>query len=78
MTGLKGGYDFTIVWTPSGITRGGGQPGEPGQTGGASDPSGGFTFFDAVDKLGLHLEGGQKHPMSVMVIDHIEPLGAEN
>ncbi len=80
MTGLKGGYDFTITWTPSGITRGNQpRPGEPAQPGVASDPSGGVTFFDAVDKqLGLRLEGGQKHPMPVMVIDHIEPLGPEN
>jgi uncharacterized protein (TIGR03435 family) len=80
MTGLKGGYDFTITWTPSGITRGNQpRPGDPAQPGVASDPSGGITFFDAVDKqLGLHLEGGQKHPMPVIVIDHIEPLGPEN
>jgi len=25
MTGLKGGYDFSITWTPSGITRGAAQ-----------------------------------------------------
>lgn len=79
MTGLKGGYDFSITWTPSGITRGQARPADAGQTTGASDPSGGFTFFDAVDKqLGLHLESGQKHPMPVLVVDHVEALGAEN
>ena len=81
MTGLKGGYDFTITWNPVGITRGAGQgrPAEPGANAGASDPPGGTTFFDAVDKqLGLRLEGGQKHPMPVLVIDHVEPLGPEN
>lgn len=76
MTGLKGGYDFTITWTPRGaISSGGFQPGKPGEE---SDPSGGITFFNAVEKLGLHLEAGQKHPMPVLVIDHIEPLGEDN
>ena len=80
MTGLKGGYDFTITWTPRGaISSGGVRAAQPGQTEAASDPSGGTTFFDAVEKqLGLHLEGGQKHPMPVLVIDRIEPLGVDN
>jgi uncharacterized protein (TIGR03435 family) len=79
LTGLKGGYDFTITWTPRGaISSGGVRAGQPGQTDTVSDPSGGTTFFDAVEKLGLHLAAGQKHPMPVLVIDHIEPLGADN
>lgn len=79
MTGLKGGYDFTITWTPSEVIRKQGRAAEPAQPGVASDPSGGITFFDAVDKqLGLRLESGQKHPMPVLVIDHVEQLGAEN
>jgi uncharacterized protein (TIGR03435 family) len=80
MTGLKGGYDFIITWTPRGaISSGGVRVGQPGQTDAVSDPSGGTTFFDAVEKqLGLHLDGGQKHSMPVLVIDHIEPLGADN
>ncbi len=78
-TGLTGGYDFTITWTPRGAISSGGRPGQAGQTETASDPSGGTTFFDAVEKqLGLHLEGGQKRPMPVLVIDHIEPLGLDN
>jgi uncharacterized protein (TIGR03435 family) len=53
--------------------------GQPGQADAVSDPSGGTTFFDAVEKqLGLHLDGGQKHSMPVLVIDHIEALGADN
>jgi uncharacterized protein (TIGR03435 family) len=82
MTGLKGAYDFTISWTPKNVIAGGGQaakPAEPGQNPVASDPSGGITFFDAVDKqLGLRLEKGQKHPMPVLVIDHVEQLVADN
>jgi uncharacterized protein (TIGR03435 family) len=74
MTGLKGAYDFTINWTPSGvIAGGGGRGGEPGQPAAAAEPTGGISFFDAVEKqLGLKLESGQKHPMSVLVIDHVE------
>jgi len=79
MTGLKGGYDFAITWTPRGAVSSGGRPAQPGQTEGPSDPSGGITFLDAVEKqLGLHLEGGQKHAMPVLVIDRIEKLGADN
>jgi len=77
LTGLKGAYDFTITWNPRGAISSGGGGGKPDQPDSvASDPSGGITFFEAVEKqLGLHLEGGQKHPMAVLVIDHIEPLG---
>lgn len=83
MTGLKGGYDFTITWTPKNSISPNRQAqtaqAQPDQSGAASDPSGGTTFFDAVEKqLGLHLEAGQKHTMPVLVIDHIEPLGLDN
>jgi uncharacterized protein (TIGR03435 family) len=82
MTGLTGAYDFTISWTPRGAFtggKGGASQGEPGQNADASDPSGGISFFDAVDKqLGLRLESGQKHPMPVLVIDHVDRLAAEN
>jgi uncharacterized protein (TIGR03435 family) len=79
MTGMKGGYDFSITWTPRGAISSGGQQGKPGESDAASDPSGGTTSFSAVEKqLGLHLEGGQKHLMPVLVIDHIEPLGTDN
>jgi uncharacterized protein (TIGR03435 family) len=78
LTGLKGGYDFTLTWTPRQSISPTKQQ-EPGQADAASDPSGGTTFFEAVEKqLGLHLESGQKHPLTVLVIDHIEPLGADN
>jgi uncharacterized protein (TIGR03435 family) len=83
MTGLKGAYDFTISWTPRGVINGGGRGERPADSAaaspGASDPSGGITFFDAVEKqLGLHLQGGQKHPLPVLVVDHVEKLAAEN
>jgi len=44
----------------------------------ASEPSGGFTIFEAVEKqLGLKLEM-QKRPMPVIVIDHIEQKPTDN
>jgi uncharacterized protein (TIGR03435 family) len=84
-TGLEGGWDFVLSWTASGIFNRGGRGGGTGQqvtpssTSGpstpglpaASDPSGGVSFFEAVEKLGLKLEL-QKHPMPVLVIDHVE------
>jgi uncharacterized protein (TIGR03435 family) len=82
VTGLKGGYDFTLAWSP----RGGGGDGArkaPGAGDGsaastASDPSGGITLFDALEReLGLHLEAG-KHPMQVLVVDKIDHLAADN
>jgi len=78
MTGLTGGYDFKITWTPAGALMGGGRSGASGDAAGAGaavDPNGGISFFEAVEKqLGLHLESGQKHPMPVLVIDHVEQL----
>ena len=44
----------------------------------ASDPSGAYTLFEAVEKdLGLKLEM-QKRPMPVIVIDHIERTPTDN
>jgi len=77
-TGLTGAYDFTISWTPKGVITGAGKgdkPAEGAPGSDASDPSGGITFFDAIEKqLGLRFEGGQKHAMPVLVIDHVEHL----
>jgi uncharacterized protein (TIGR03435 family) len=74
-TGLDGSYDFTLTFTPIGLlnTRGGGPGGGPPAAGGdASDPSGGLSLFDAVDRqLGLKLEM-RKRPMKVLVIDSIQ------
>jgi uncharacterized protein (TIGR03435 family) len=83
MTGLTGAYDFTISWTPKQVVAGNGQGergAQPGQNPAAAvDPTGGTTFFDAVDKqLGLHLESGQKRPMPVLVVDHAEQVPTEN
>jgi len=72
-TGLEGGWDFVMGWTAFGAFR---QP--PPQTnppaGGtleASDPAGGISVFDAIQKqLGLKLVK-QTHSYPVIVVDHI-------
>ncbi|MGD0871268.1 MAG: TIGR03435 family protein [Bryobacteraceae bacterium] len=76
LTGLKGAFDFAITWAPSQlIAAGAGRGADPAV---ASTPTGGLTFFEAIDKqLGLKLES-QKYPQPVMVIDHLERLPADN
>ena len=60
-TGLTGGFDFSIEWTPPEDM---GQPGDVG--------SFGAPFREALKKqLGLKLEP-QKAPVEVLVIDHVE------
>jgi uncharacterized protein (TIGR03435 family) len=71
-TGLKGGYDFDLSWTPDlppGFPEGGLINGEPVDTSGP-------TIFAAMEKqLGLRLEA-QKGPVEILVIDHVEkPVG---
>jgi uncharacterized protein (TIGR03435 family) len=81
LTGLIGAYDFTLSWTPRGRLMGGGRgaPAQPASdTLSPADRPVGFTIFEAVDRqLGLKLTS-QKHPMPVVVIDHIERKPAEN
>jgi uncharacterized protein (TIGR03435 family) len=67
MTGLKDAYDFTIRWTPRNALLNSGDG-----SASAADPSGGISFFDAVEKqLGIRMESG-KQKISVLVIDHVE------
>src|SRR5262249_25936158 len=61
-TGLTGSYDFTVTWAPAAVTRGGGPRGAAREGGGGeavstgSDPTGGLTVFQAVERqLGLKL-----------------------
>jgi len=84
-TGIEGGWDFTLTFSmmmsiPMGPGRGGGGdaglPGSPVPN--ASEPVGGYTIFEAVEKqLGLKLEA-KKRPMPVIVIDHLEQKPTEN
>jgi len=78
LTGLKGGYDFTLSWTGKGMIKA--AQGRPSDDGGASEPTGGQTVFEAVDRqLGLKLEGGKKqYPLPVVMVDRAEPLTGAN
>jgi uncharacterized protein (TIGR03435 family) len=87
-TGLEGAYDFTLTFTPIGLLNGGpggaGRGGDgpaqgvPGASAAASDPSGGLSLFDAVNKqLGLKLEM-RKRTLPVLVIDHVEQNPTDN
>ena len=82
-TGLEGGYDISIVFNPSAGMNfgpmGGGRAGNPGEAAvpTASDPSGGTTLFEAIEKLGLKLEQ-RKREMPVIVIDHLEQKPTDN
>jgi uncharacterized protein (TIGR03435 family) len=79
LTGLKGAYDFTITWTPRNrlMGRAAAAP-APADGLAPEDRPVGLTIFEAVDRqLGLKL-ASQKHPMPVVVIDHMERKPAEN
>jgi uncharacterized protein (TIGR03435 family) len=89
-TGLEGGWDFTLSFSPAGMVNGGGagrggrggDAGAPLPTDGpgaaAADPTGALSLFDAVEKeLGLKLEL-QKRPAMVLVIDHVEQKPTDN
>jgi uncharacterized protein (TIGR03435 family) len=76
VTGLDGGWDFALPWTPRANFDGGGQRGQGAQAG-ASDPNGGLSLFEGVERLGLKLEI-QKHPYPVLVIDRMEQKLTDN
>ena len=74
-TGLEGGWDFLIGWTPKGhAASAGGSESEPaGGSGrrGRRIPSG-ISVFEAVEKeLGLKLVK-QKRSIPVIVVDHVD------
>jgi uncharacterized protein (TIGR03435 family) len=87
LTGLKDAYDFSVTWSGRGRLMGLAGAAAGAGTGDtaplsavpvASDRPAGFTFFEAVDRqLGLKLTA-QKHPMPVVVIDHIDRTPTEN
>jgi uncharacterized protein (TIGR03435 family) len=76
-TGLEGGYDFTLNFSPVNVFRqnqGGNAAaaGASGGTGVASDPNGALTLGDALERqLGLKLDA-QKVAMPVLVVDSME------
>jgi len=76
LTGLTGSYDFTVSYTGKAMVRSAQQRTEDGAA--TADPSGALTLFEAIDKqLGLRLELG-KHPMPVIVIEHVDAAPAAN
>ena len=80
-TGIDGGWDFTLTYSRFPALNGpgrGGDAGVPDAAPVASDPGGGYTILEAIDKqLGLKLES-RKRPMPVIVIDHLEQKPTDN
>ena len=81
-TGLEGGWDFSVTFSilPPGLNAGRGGPVGDARSAlpSASDPSGGYTIFEAVDKqLGLKLKP-EKRTEKVIVVDHMETTPTEN
>lgn len=73
-TGLKGQYDIQLEWTPDTTERKGMGDGDPrpnSEAAPAPDPSGPSIFTAVQEQLGLKLEG-QKGPVDILVIDHVE------
>jgi uncharacterized protein (TIGR03435 family) len=83
-TGLDGAWDFSFTFSAIPPNQLAGLRGAPpaglaaGPNVEASDPVGGTSFFEAVEKqLGLKLEA-TKRPYPVFVIDHIEEKPTDN
>jgi len=78
-TGLEGGWNFLVGWTPRAALQAPQAPNPnapPGAIGDASDPNG-ISVFEAVEKeLGLKLVK-QKRSIPVIVVDHVneKPIG---
>lgn len=83
LTGLKGSYDFDIVWSgPARVYnlagRGEGSGAPTANLPAAQAPNGGLTIFEAIDKqLGLKLSV-EKHTMPIVVIDHVDRTPSDN
>jgi uncharacterized protein (TIGR03435 family) len=81
-TGLTGGYDFVLKFSPPSALKTTAPAPAPAATSSdapaVSDPSGAVSLFDAINKqLGLKLEK-QRRPVPSLVIDHIEEKPTEN
>ena len=74
LTGIEGGWDFFIGWTPRGMLQQ--QQAENRPDGSASDPNG-MSVFEALEReLGLKLVK-QTHTYPVIVVDHVEEKPVE-
>jgi uncharacterized protein (TIGR03435 family) len=83
-TKIEGAYDITLNFSPCCAFGGGGggrggDAGPPGAgAGDVSDPGGGITLQEAIEKqLGLKLQP-QQNPATVLVIDHVEEKPTDN
>jgi uncharacterized protein (TIGR03435 family) len=82
-TGLEGAWDFVLNWSPPHLLQGcGGCSREAGLAAVAAaagaGPNGSLTLVEALDRqLGLKLKL-QKHPMPILVIDHVEQKPTDN
>ena len=79
-SGLDGGFDFALSWTPRAQFESGQRGREPGGGGGggdAAEPNGALSLFEGVQRLGLNLEI-RKQPYPVVVIDSMEAKPTEN
>jgi uncharacterized protein (TIGR03435 family) len=75
-TGLAGGWDFTLSFSPPWMLRAGGL--DAGAAPGASEPNGAISLADAINKqLGLKLKM-RKRMLPVIVIDHMEEKPTDN
>jgi len=68
-TGLTGGWDLNLTWTPDNMPQR--PPGAPEPPGGAIDPNGPSIFTAVQEQLGLKLDS-QRGPVEVLVIDKAE------
>ena len=77
-TGLRGGYDFTLNFSPIEQLLGPRPDAGAGNAGAALDPTGGLSLQDAVRRqLGIKLED-TKLPAPVLVIDAISETPTDN
>jgi len=76
-TGLDGGWDFDLNWSPPHLVRSGESVSAAVAAPVAEDPNGALTIVEALNKVGLKLEP-QKRPMPVLVIDHVEEKPTDN
>jgi uncharacterized protein (TIGR03435 family) len=78
-TQLEGGWDFILTWNQrTGMNTAPARTAEGSDVATSADPGGGYTIFEAMEKqLGLKLEM-QKHPIPVIVIDHLDPKPTDN
>jgi uncharacterized protein (TIGR03435 family) len=78
-TGLEGGYDFTLNFSPIGLVQGPRPDSGTAPAGSAAlDPTGALSLLDAVrQQLGIRLEETRR-PVPVLVIDSISEKPTDN